>query len=57
MFYFADIDYRFLIHNKDIVGFEDSCLVLCEQMIEKVLKGLLRENTGEYPNKNNLKLL
>ena len=57
MFYFADVDYRFLLANKDIEGFEDSCLVLCEQMIEKVLKGLLRERSGEYPNKSNLKLL
>lgn len=57
MFYFADIDYRFLLANKDTDGFEDGCLVLCEQMIEKVLKGLLREEQGEYPNKHNLKLL
>lgn len=57
MFFFADKDYKLLVANKDIMGFEDNCLVLCEQMIEKVLKGILKEETGEYPNKNNLKLL
>lgn len=57
MFYFANNDYRFLLANKDTDGFEDGCLVLCEQMIEKVLKGLLREEKGEYQNTCNLKLL
>lgn len=57
MFYFADIDYKFLLANKDTPGFEDGCLVFCEQMIEKVLKGLLREENGEYPNKHNLRFL
>ena len=57
MFYFADLDYRMLINNKDSLGLEDSCLVLCQQMIEKCIKGLLRETTGEYPEKHNLSLL
>lgn len=57
LFYFADIDYRFLLLNKDTSGFEDNCLVLCEQMIEKVLIGLFREESGEYYNKHNLKFL
>lgn len=57
MFYFANNDYRFLLANKDTDGFEDGCLVLCEQMIEKVLKGLLKEEKREYQNTCNLKLL
>lgn len=57
MFYFADLDFKSLEHLSTVRGLEDSCLVLCEQMLEKVLKGLLKLRDGEYPNKHNLKLL
>lgn len=46
-FYFAELDLRMINENRDLIGLEDSILVLCQQMIEKILRGLLAEKYGE----------
>lgn len=46
-FYFSDVDYNFVLATKDLKGLEDGVLVHCQQMIEKLLKGLIKEKTGE----------
>lgn len=46
MFYFADIDEKFIINTKDIEGLEDGVLVHCQQCIEKNIKGIIQEKYG-----------
>ena len=41
MFYFADMDEKFIITTKDIEGLEDGVLVHCQQCIEKNIKGII----------------
>lgn len=54
MFDCAKLQYTVIQHNKDIFELKDSVLVNCQQMIEMVLKGLLKERTGSYDITNNL---
>lgn len=57
MLYFAEIDYKHIVHIKDIEGLEDTVLVTCEQCIEKYLKHLINENLGEVERSHNLPYL
>ncbi|WP_252232634.1 MULTISPECIES: HEPN domain-containing protein [Clostridium] len=41
MFYFADIDERFINKTKNLEGLEDGVLVHCQQCIEKNIKGII----------------
>lgn len=54
MFYFADIDEKFIINTKDINGLEDGVLVHCEQCIEKNLKGIITKKYGIINREHNL---
>ena len=44
MFYFADIDEKFIDSTKDNEGLEDGVLVHCQQCIEKNLKAIIQNN-------------
>lgn len=54
MFYFADIDEKFIVNTKDIEGLEDGVLVHCQQCIEKNLKGIITKRYGEVNREHNL---
>ncbi|WP_294155442.1 HEPN domain-containing protein [uncultured Clostridium sp.] len=54
MFYFADIDEKFIINTKDIEGLEDGVLVHCQQCIEKNLKGIITKKYGVVNREHNL---
>ena len=43
MFYFADIDEKFIDSTKDNEGLEDGVLVHCQQCIEKNLKAIIQK--------------
>ena len=46
MFYFADIDEKFIDSTKDNEGLEDGVLVHCQQCIEKNLKAIIQKKYG-----------
>ena len=54
MLYFAEVDYKTVLHLKDVDGLEDSCLFHCEQMIEKLLKEILLLKKGERDFKHSI---
>lgn len=54
MFYFADIDERFIEATKDKVGLEDGVLVHCQQCIEKNIKGIILKKYGIASKEHNL---
>ncbi|SFD15869.1 HEPN domain-containing protein [Clostridium uliginosum] len=54
MFYFADIDEKFIINTKDLQGIEDGVLVHCQQCIEKNLKGIITKKYGMINREHNL---
>ena len=47
MLYFAELDYKHILHIQSVEGLEDSVLVTCEQCVEKYLKYLISEKLGE----------
>lgn len=54
MFYFADIDEKFVINTKEIDGLEDGVLVHCQQCIEKNLEGIITKKYGVVNREHNL---
>lgn len=54
MFYFADIDEKFITNTKDITGLEDGVLVHCQQCIEKNIKGIITRKYGMITREYNL---
>ena len=54
MFYFADIDEKFIDSTKDNEGLEDGVLVLCQQCIEKNLKAIIQKKYGVISKEHNL---
>lgn len=54
MFDCANIQYKVILHNKDIREFRDVVLVNCYQMLEMTIKGLLKEKVGTYPDNHSL---
>ena len=46
MFYFADIDEKFIDTAKNCDGLEDGILVHCQQCIEKNIKGIILKKYG-----------
>lgn len=54
MFYFADIDERFIETTKNCEGLEDGILVHCQQCIEKNLKGIILKKYGMASREHNL---
>ncbi len=54
MFYFADIDEKFIYNTKNIEGLEDGVLVHCQQCIEKNLKGIITKKYGVVNREHNL---
>ncbi|MGL4874630.1 MAG: HEPN domain-containing protein [Clostridium sp.] len=54
MFYFADIDEKFVLNTKDIDGLEDGVLVHCQQCIEKNIKGIVQSRYGLVSREYNL---
>ncbi|SFB42604.1 HEPN domain-containing protein [Clostridium frigidicarnis] len=54
MFYFADVDEKFIVNTKDIESLEDGVLVHCEQCIEKNLKGIITKKYGIVNREHNL---
>lgn len=54
MFYFADIDEKFILSTKDIEGLEDGVLVHCQQCIEKNIKGIITKKYGMINREHNL---
>ena len=54
MFYFADIDEKFILSTKDVSGLEDGILVHCQQCIEKNLKGIITKKYGVVNKEHNL---
>lgn len=54
MFYFADIDEKFIDLTKDYDGLEDGVLVHCQQCIEKNIKGIILKKYGMVSLGNNL---
>lgn len=54
MFYFADIDEKFIVNTKDMLGLEDGVLVHCQQCIEKNLKGIITKKYGIINREHNL---
>lgn len=54
MFYFADMDEKFIITTKDIEGLEDGVLVHCQQCIEKNIKGIITKKYGIVNREHNL---
>ena len=54
MFYFADMDEKFIITTKDIEGLEDGVLLHCQQCIEKNIKGIITKKYGIVNREQNL---
>ena len=54
MFYFADIDEKFIEATKDTQGLEDGVLVHCQQCIEKNVKGIILKRYGVANREHNL---
>ena len=54
MFYFADIDEKFIDSTKDNEGLEDGVLVHCQQCIEKNLKAIIQKKYGVISKGHNL---
>ena len=54
MFYFADIDEKFILNTQDIDGLEDGVLVHCQQCIEKNLKAIIQKKYGVISKEHNL---
>ena len=54
MFYFADIDEKFIDSTKDSIGLEDGVLVHCQQCIEKNLKAIIQKKYGMISREHNL---
>lgn len=54
MFYFADIDEKFIETAKNCEGLEDGVLVHCQQCIEKNLKGIIQKKYGIVSKEHNL---
>ena len=54
MFYFADIDEKFIDSTKDNEGLEDGVLVHCQQCIEKNLKAIIQKKYGVISREHNL---
>lgn len=54
MFYFADIDEKFIETTKSCEGLEDGILVHCQQCIEKNLKGIILKKYGMANREHNL---
>lgn len=54
MFYFADIDEKFINTTKDTDGLEDGVLVHCQQCLEKNLKGIIEKKYGMVNRDHNL---
>ena len=54
MFYFADIDEKFIDSTKDNEGLEDGVLVHCQQCIEKYLKAIIQKKYGVISKEHNL---
>lgn len=54
MFYFADIDEKFIDTAKDCEGLEDGVLVHCQQCIEKNIKGIILKKYGMVSREHNL---
>lgn len=54
MFYFADIDEKFINTTKNLEGLEDGVLVHCQQCIEKNLKGIILKKYGMVIREHNL---
>ena len=57
MFYFADIDEKFIDSTKDNEGLEDGVLVHCQQCIEKNLKAIIQKKYGVISKEHNLVIL
>ena len=57
MLYFAELDYKHILHIQSVEGLEDSVLVTCEQCVEKYLKHLISEKLGETERSHNLPFL
>ncbi|WP_294360400.1 HEPN domain-containing protein [uncultured Clostridium sp.] len=54
MFYFADMDKKFILNTKDIEGLEDGVLVHCEQCLEKNIKEIITKKYGIVNREHNL---
>lgn len=54
MFFFADIDEKFITNTMNIEGLEDGVLVHCQQCIEKNLKGIITKKYGIVNREHNL---
>ena len=54
MFYFADVDEKFIANTKDIKGLEDGVLVHCQQCLEKNIKGIITKKYGVISREHNL---
>ena len=54
MFYFADIDEKFIVNTKAIKGLEDGVLVHCQQCLEKNIKGIISKKYGMVSREHNL---
>ena len=54
MFYFADIDEKFIELTKSASGLEDGVLVHAQQCIEKNLKGIITKKYGIVNREHNL---
>ena len=54
MFYFADIDEKFITTTKNSEGLEDGVLVHCQQCIEKNLKAIIQIKYGKIEEEYNL---
>lgn len=54
MFYFADIDEKFITSTQDIQGLEDGVLVHCQQCLEKNIKGIITKKYGIVSKEHNL---
>ena len=54
MFYFADIDEKFIDSTKDNEGLEYGVLVHCQQCIEKNLKAIIQKKYGVISKEHNL---
>ncbi|MGL4736294.1 MAG: hypothetical protein ACRCW2_02455 [Cellulosilyticaceae bacterium] len=54
MFYFADIDEKFIDVTKNTIGLEDGVLVHSQQCIEKNLKGIITKKYSMINREYNL---
>lgn len=57
MFDCALLQYKVLCNNRKIFEFKDSVLINAQQMIEMILKVLLKSKIGSYSKSHNLKTL